>query len=181
MPRPTEPEKRAAVLDACYAAARGLGSLDVTLAALAERTGVSARMLVHYFGSRDALQRELGARFERELRERFDEYATDGSGGGVAGAVLGLWDHLAAPEMRGPLRLLLDLMHRAQRGDAHAAEMGEREIGAWTRVLEGRVPDPALASALVLLFVGAAMDLLATGDATRGRRAIEVLLDRSGM
>jgi AcrR family transcriptional regulator len=180
VPRSPSPEKRAAILDRCFAAAQSLGSLDLSLPELAARTGVSPRMLVYHFGSREGLQRALAARLEEDLRERFAAFEAAAPSGGTAAAVLALWDHLSAAEMRGPLRLAMDVVHRAQRGGGEDAALGMREVDAWTAFLASRVPDPGVATGLIVLFLGAALDLLVSGDPGRGRRAIEVFLGAAG-
>lgn len=171
MARPPDPEKRGELLERCFEAAQRDGTLDLSLATLAAAAGTSARMLVYHFGSREGLHRALAARLEAGLRERFAALEASAPGG-VEAAALALWDHLAAPEMRGLVRLALDVMHRAGRGDPDAAALAERESAAWGEFLAARVPDPGAAEALLLLVLGAAMDLALAGDPERGRRAI---------
>ena len=176
MPRPADPELRAALLEQCFVAAQQGGSLEFSLADLAGRTGISARMLIYHFGSRDLLQLALAARLEAEMRARFATFEADASGVGPAAAVLALWDYVSAPEMRGFLRLMMDVVHRAEQGDPEAAAAGMREVDQWMEFLSSRVSDPAVATGLILIFLGAAVDLLISDDAGRGRRAIEVFL-----
>jgi AcrR family transcriptional regulator len=197
MARPPEPEKRAAVLEQCFAAALDAGRLDLSLAALAKRTGVSARMLVYHFGDRDGLHRALAQRLEEELRRRFEHLeagvAHGGAGAGIRSSappsasadairetVLALWSELAAPPMRALVRLALGVMLGAG-DDEDAVSLARREGDAWTAFLAPRVGDAELASALALLVLGAAMDLVATDDAARGRRAIEAFLARAAL
>jgi AcrR family transcriptional regulator len=47
------------------------GSLDVSLDRLAEHVGTSKRMLIHYLGSRGALEEKAIALLEDRLRSRF--------------------------------------------------------------------------------------------------------------
>ena len=47
------------------------GTLDLSLDALARAAKSSKRMLVHYFGSREALEEMAMARLEERLRSRF--------------------------------------------------------------------------------------------------------------
>lgn len=173
MPRPPEPEKRDAILDACYAAAREAGSLDLSLAHLAERTGVSARMLVYHFGTREALQRALATRLEAELREHFTAAMRESERRSVGEATLSLWDRISAERSRGVLRLLLDVVHQAQRGDEEARRIAEGEVQAWKHVLAEGIDDPDVAAGLMLMVLGASVDLLSSGDAAGGRRAIQ--------
>lgn len=178
MARPPDPEKRAALLERCFAAAQEGGTLDLSLATLAERVGTSARMLVYHFGSREGLQRALAARTEAELRARFVEFEAAAPSEGVEAATLALWDYLSSPQMRGLVRLTMDVVNRAGQGDEVAARLGEQESRAWAGFLASRVSDPDVAEGLLLLVLGAAVDLLVSGDPARGRRAIHAFFAR---
>jgi len=47
------------------------GTLDLSLDEISSRVGISKRMLVHYFGSRDLLERDAIRALEDSLRDQF--------------------------------------------------------------------------------------------------------------
>lgn len=180
MARPPDPRRREEMLERCFQAALEGGSLELSLAALAEGAGTSARMLVYHFGTRDGLERALAERLEEELRARFRALEDAGPGAGVRAAVLEMWDAMIGESVRGLLRLVMDVLHRAQAGDPAARALNATQTELWERLLAPRLGADASA-ALMLLGQGAAADLLATGDAERGRRAMVTLLDALGV
>lgn len=167
------------MLERCFQAALEGGSLELSLAALAERAGTSARMLVYHFGTREGLEHALTARLEEEMRARFR--ALDAASPGPRAAILQLWDSIADGSMRALLRLGMDVLHRAHGGDPAARALNAAQMEEWERLLAPRLAHPGAASAVVLLMQGAGTDLLATGDTERGRRAIVTLLDALGV
>ncbi len=178
MVRPVDPQRKAELLERCFAAALEGDSLELSLAALAEGAGTSARMLVYHFGSREGLERALVERLEEELRGRFAALEAAAPGAGPRAATLAIWDALTQPAMRGMLRLVMDVLHRAQRGDPAARETAAVQAALWEGFLAPRLAGrPEAAAALFLLVLGAAMDYLASGDAERGRRALADFLD----
>ena len=174
MNRPPDPRRRARILEQCFDAAQRGGRLDLSLAEFFAQTGISARMLIYHFGSSEGLQLALGSRLEAELRTQFAAMEGIVSGGG-AGAVLAVWDHMSMPQMRDLMRILADVLHRAVSGDAEAALVADTEVQAWSEFLSSRFSDEAV-TAILVVFVGAAIDLLMTGDSRRGRRSIELVL-----
>lgn len=178
MVRPVDPQRKTELLERCFAAAMEGDSLELSLAALAEGAGTSARMLVYHFGSREGLERALVERLEEELRERFAALEAATPDAGPRAATLAIWDALTQPAMRGMLRMVMDVLHRAQRGDPAARETAAVQAALWEGFLAPRLAGrPEAAAALFLLVLGAAMDYLVTGDAERGRRALASFLD----
>jgi len=55
----------------CLAAFVEAGSLDLSLDHLAAKVGISKRMLIHYFGSRENLEEAAFALLEERLRATF--------------------------------------------------------------------------------------------------------------
>ncbi|MHB2265949.1 choline-binding transcriptional repressor BetI [Aliihoeflea sp. PC F10.4] len=68
-----EPLRRKALIDAAIAAIGERGSLDVTMAQIAQRAGVSSALAHHYFGAKDdllhATMRHILAELGRDARE----------------------------------------------------------------------------------------------------------------
>jgi AcrR family transcriptional regulator len=178
MGRPPDPRKREEMLERCFRAALEGGSLELSLATLAERAGTSARVLVYHFGTREGLERALAGRLEDELQARFRGLEAATPGVELRAAILAGWDTITGESVRGLLRLVMDVVHRAQAGDPAARALNDLQMEQWEHLLAPLGPDRA--SALVLLGQGAVVDLLATGNAERGRRAMVAFLDALG-
>lgn len=71
MPRKKQRRSREQLLEACLAAFIRAGTMDLSLDTLAEGAGTSKRMLIHYFGGRDALEEMAMSLLEDRLRARF--------------------------------------------------------------------------------------------------------------
>lgn len=72
--RPVEQARREAVIAATIAAIDDVGSLDVTVADIAARAGISPALIHHYFGSKDdvliAAMRQLLRQYRGEVAQR---------------------------------------------------------------------------------------------------------------
>jgi AcrR family transcriptional regulator len=90
-----------------YALKNGL--TDLSLRPLATELGTSARMLIHHFGSRDALVSEILAEIEARLAEQF---AQPGSAT-VAEAIALLWRQTGSKTMQRLLRSSFEVWGRA--------------------------------------------------------------------
>lgn len=187
MGRPSDPAKRAALLERCFVAATQSGSFALSLDALATCAGTSARMLVYHFGSKEALDTALVSRLEVRLRERFSALAGPARSAkdaartrspATARAILAVWDELTAPEMRGLLRLTVELRLRALRGDVAAQRVIKSQTAAWRTILTRRGLDTHAAEEFLMLVEGATSQLLLTGDAKPGRAVLARSLGR---
>jgi AcrR family transcriptional regulator len=155
----------------CLAAFIAAGSLDLSLDRLALRVGVSKRMLIHYFGSREGLEQMALALLEERLRARFQAAAFP-PGATLETAVMALWDQTTAPEAIGTLRVVMDATRRAWSGSARAQAFYAEQQRLWTELLSAFLPFPLAVEELLLLFQGAVLIYLATGDRDSGRHAL---------
>lgn len=75
-----EPLRRKALIDAAIGAIGERGSLDVTMAQIAKRAGVSSALAHHYFGAKDdllhATMRHILAELGRDIRTALGETTT---------------------------------------------------------------------------------------------------------
>ena len=75
-----EPLRRKALIDAAIGAIGERGSLDVTMAQIAKRAGVSSALAHHYFGAKDdllhATMRHILAELGRDVRTALGETTT---------------------------------------------------------------------------------------------------------
>ena len=175
MPRKKDRGTREQLLERCLAAFIRVGTLDLSLDALAEAAGSSKRMLVHYFGSREALERKAMSLLEDRLRARFraDSFAPGASAHTVISA---LWDQVTSPQSRGVLLLTMDLTRRSWSGSERARNFFEEQQRLWSEMLSRFLPDAGAVETLLQLFQGAVLVYLATGDRERGKRALNRLL-----
>ncbi|MBD2103941.1 TetR/AcrR family transcriptional regulator [Leptolyngbya sp. FACHB-261] len=179
MSRPTEPQKKEELLERCLAAAIGVGALDCSINAMAERVGTSGRMLVYHFGSKHELERQLIGLLETRLREKLwsiQGVPREGSNSLVE-RLLEMWTHLTSPEMNGLLKLTMELNRRAIQGDAETQLFLERESQQWLDALFDLTNDKTTALSLFHLFQGAILDFLTTGNAQRGQQSIKAFTE----
>jgi AcrR family transcriptional regulator len=172
MARNKDQDHRDELLQACVAAFVRAGTLDLSLEALAKAAKTSKRMLIHYFGSREALEQRATAVLEDRLRSRFraDLFPP---GASIRDVVTALWDQITSPASRGVLLLTMDLTRRSWSGSEKARGFFEEQQRLWSAMLAKFLPDARDVEALLQLFQGAALVYLVTGDRERGRRALD--------
>lgn len=166
------------LVDRCLAAFIEAGTLDVSFDQLAKKVGISKRMLIHYFGSRENLEELAVVRLEERLRARF---AVRSFPPGVSArtVVTALWDQSTAPESRGVLLLIMDLSRRGWSGSPRAKAFYEEQQRLWVELLLNYFADAAAVEELLQLFQGAVLVYLVTGDREQGRRALGRMVERS--
>src|SRR5215469_3721675 len=97
-------ESQGPLLERILSAYVKAGSIELSLDQLAKRVGVSKRMLVHYFGSRDDLEAAAMTLLEERLRGQFSPRVLP-AGASIQVLIDALWERTTAPESRGALRL----------------------------------------------------------------------------
>jgi AcrR family transcriptional regulator len=175
MPRPKDRVTRQHLLEACLAAFVRAGTLGLSLDALAKSAKTSKRMLIHYFGSREALEELAMSELEDRLRARFRAGAFP-AGTALRTVVEALWDQITAPQARGILLLTMDLTRRSWSGSDRGKRFFEEQQRLWSEMLHEFLPDAVAVETLLQLFQGAALVYLVTGDRERGRRALDRLI-----
>ena len=89
-----------------------------------------------------------------------------------------LWDRTTAPEVRGVLRLIMDLSRRAWNGSARAQAFYAEQQGLWVQLLMKFLPDRVLVEEVLQLFQGAVLAYLITGDPEPGRRSLNRFISK---
>jgi hypothetical protein len=136
-------------------------------------------MLVYHFGSKQELERQLIGLLETRLRERLWSF----QGVSIEEAdcpgepLLEMWSHLTSPEMRGLLKLTMELNQRAIQGDSETQGFLERESQKWIDSLFDLTNNKTAALTLFHLFQGAILDFLTTGNAQRGQQTIKAFME----
>ena len=164
------------LLDRCLAAFVQAGTLDLSLDRLARKAGSSKRMLVHYFGGRENIEKQAITRFENRLRAQFVPEAFP-PGATVQAVVSALWDRTTAPQSRGVLLLVMDLSKRAWSGSKRARLFYAEQQRLWVELLMRYLPDRPTVEEVLQAFQGAILAFLVTGDREPGRRAVMRILE----
>lgn len=155
----------------CLAAFVEAGSLDLSLDLLAAKVGISKRMLIHYFGSREHLEEAAFALLEDRLRATFRAELFP-PGMSLQAAVSALWDQTTAAHSRGTLLVVMDATRRAWSGTERAKAFYAEQQRLWVDLLGNFLPDPAAVEELLQLFQGAVLVYLVTDDRDKGKRAL---------
>jgi AcrR family transcriptional regulator len=175
MARKKETRSREQLLESCLAAFVRAGTLDLSLDNLAKGVGSSKRMLIHYFGDRDAIEEMAMSLLEDRLRAKFRASAFPASTP-VQVVVRALWDQTTSLESRGVLLLAMDLTRRSWNGSKRARKFFEEQQRLWTELLLEFLPNARAVETLLQLFQGAMLVYLVTGDKERGSRALDRLI-----
>ncbi|MER5537711.1 TetR/AcrR family transcriptional regulator [Streptomyces mirabilis] len=176
-------DRRAQLVDAAvdYVAAHGIA--DLSLRGLGAAIGVSHRMLIHYFGSKEHLLVEIVQTSEQRQRDLLSRLRRE-PGLSPADAARLLWQQLTDPRLAGQERLFFEIYGHALRGRPEAAPLLEGLVNDWLEPLVAAEvaagADPAVArnrARLGLATVrGLLLDLLATGDRAGVNAAMEDFL-----
>jgi AcrR family transcriptional regulator len=157
MARPPDLERRQELLDAVVkeCAERGIG--DRSLRDIAAAVGTSHRMLLHHFGSRNALLLAIVEEVERRQRALLHELPTE-----PAAAIAAMWADLRRTELRPFERLFFECYARGVQGEQPFARMLPGAVDAW--LTEDETTDPALVRLGLAVMRGLLLDLVATDD-----------------
>jgi AcrR family transcriptional regulator len=162
------------VIGKCLAAFVHAGTLELSLDQLAAMAGTTKRMLIHYFGGREAIEERAMTLLEERLRAQFapDQFRKNTS---FATVVDALWKRTTAAESRGVLLLIMDLSRRAWNGSERAQHFYAEQQRLWIELLLHFTKDKAYVEQVLQLFQGAVLAFLITGNAERGRLALRNL------
>ncbi len=165
------------LIESCLGAFVRSGTLDLSLDQLASSVGISKRMLVHYFGRREAIEERAMTLLENRLRAQF---APENFPGGIAAQTVlnALWDTTTNPESKGVLLLVMDLSRRAWNGSARATSFYQEQQRLWVELLMRHLPDRNTAEDVLQSFQGAVLAYLITGNPEPGRRMLNRLCTR---
>ncbi|MFJ7497585.1 TetR/AcrR family transcriptional regulator [Streptomyces sp. NPDC097727] len=179
----TDGDRRAQLVNAAvdYVAAHGIA--DLSLRGLGAAIGVSHRMLIHYFGSKEHLLVEIVRTSEQRRRDLLSRLSLE-PGLSPADAARLLWQQLTDPRLAGQERLFFEIYGHALRGRPEAAPVLDGLVNDWLEPLVAAEvaagADPAVArnrARLGLATVrGLLLDLLATGDLAGVNAAMEDFL-----
>ncbi|HEX2850388.1 MAG TPA: TetR/AcrR family transcriptional regulator [Acidimicrobiales bacterium] len=162
MPRPPDPARRKALLDAVIEAVARGGIGGRSLRDLAEEVGTSHRMLLHHFGSREEL---LLAVVEEVERRQAQTLATLPAGAGEATDAM--WADLRRPELWPFERLFFECYARGAQGEEPFTRLIPAAVAGWLDQVDavtGGTVDRSLVRLGLAVTRGLLLDLVATGD-----------------
>jgi AcrR family transcriptional regulator len=160
----TAPSPKDRLLDALAAVLLADGLHDATLRPLAAKVGTSDRMLIHHFGSKDRLLREVLEHLSDRLARALDAFPLpvsegDAGSGPMSDATLALAivDAMRDPGFAGFHRLWLELAAGAAQGLQPHRDIAPRLAGRLHVWLAGRLagggePDDAQRDRAAVLF-----------------------------
>lgn len=159
------------------------GFADLSLRGLGDAIGVSHRMLIHYFGSKEALLVEIVRTSEQRQRDLLSRFRLD-PGLSPSDVARLLWRQLTDPQLAGQERLFFEISGHALRGRPETALFVEGFVNGWLEPLMAAEvaagADPGVArnrARLGLATVrGLLLDLLVTGDRDGVDAAMEEFL-----
>ncbi|MGW1848582.1 TetR/AcrR family transcriptional regulator [Streptomyces sp. NPDC001966] len=179
----TDGDRRSQLMNAAvdYVAAHGFA--DLSLRGLGAAIGVSHRMLIHYFGSKEQLLVEIVRTSEQRQLALLSRLRLE-PGLSPSDAARLLWKQLTDSRLAGQERLFFEIYGQALRGRPEAAPVLEGLVNNWLEPLMAAEVaagvDPAVArnrARLGLATVrGLLLDLLATGDRAGVDAAMEEFL-----
>jgi AcrR family transcriptional regulator len=169
--RRPQPEIRERLLDACTDVALDEGLPD-RLAPFAAATGVSPRMLIYHFGTRENLVREVLVRARERQVRAFTDVLRVRPDEAYPRTLARAWAVMAGPEGLRYLRIFRRLHDTA--GGPHWPGFRRTATTDWLGPLEDgmrTLGHPELATVVLAVIRGLLMDRDATGDLERTDRA----------
>jgi AcrR family transcriptional regulator len=176
MGRHRQPHIRQRILDACTDYTLGHGLPD-RLEPLAGAAGVSNRMLIYHFGTRDRLLREILRQARRRQVETFTDLIRLRANEPYPATLSRAWSAISGPEGEPYLRVFTRLHDTA--GEPLWPSFRRTATTDWLAPLEEGMRSlgrPELATLVLAVIRGLLMDLAATGDKARTHEAFHDFL-----
>jgi AcrR family transcriptional regulator len=187
MGRRPNPERKPELLRAVVAELVRSGVAGASLRPLAAALGVSTYTLTYHFGSKEQLLAEALAYVEDEQRQLVARSA-DGLGpeADAAAVIERYWAWVSRPENLARVRLVFEVVTSPHSAELLAAENRRQLMSAWVELIAGELHDDGVpkrqatteATIAASTLAGMVLDLLATGDQDRLRRAARALGER---
>ena len=164
------------LLQSCLTYCLRHGVANLSLRPLATAVGTSARMLLHYFGSKEALITEVMEQVQRRLQNAFKELLTSCSGAPRSSPLPKFWKILSRKENQPSLRLLFEVQMLALQNPRRYRRYLTRSSSSWRGLIEQALPakqqNAVIATLYNAVIDGLLLELLSTGDLRRTSRAL---------
>lgn len=139
-------------------------------------------MLLHYFGSKEALIAEVMQQVQLQLQSTFEQLRRRDDITSGARLVTAFWETLAAKANRPSLRLLFEVQMLALQNPKRYRRYLAQTSASWRKLIAGSLPRGENVAATATLHNavvdGLLLELLATGDLRRTSRALQLFLER---
>jgi AcrR family transcriptional regulator len=171
---------RSALLHDCLRYFLRHGVANLSLRPLAAAVGTSARMLLHYFGSKEALIAEVMKQLHLRLQSTFQQLRDPSGGKGGERLLLHFWNALTARENQPSLRLLFEVQMLALQNPKRYRRYLRGTSASWRKLIEGSLPktNPGPTATLYNAVIdGLLLELLATGDLRRTSQALHLFVE----
>lgn len=170
-------DTRNQLLEKCLAYFLRHGVANLSLRPLATAVGTSARMLLHYFGSKEALISEVMEQVQTRLQASFQEMAANLGTSDRKGLLQDFWKTLSAKPNQPALRLLFEVQMLALQNPKRYRRYLTRTSATWRHLVEQTLPikqrDVVTATLHTAVIDGLLLELLSTGDLRRTSRALD--------
>lgn len=184
MPRPPEPERRAALLAAATQHVLDHGMADLSLRPLAAALSTSPRMLLYHFGSKERLVIEILAAARVRQAELTAGWLREQPGLGPADLLRRFW-RWQTGEHQPFLRLFFEVYGLALQDPGRFPGFPADAVRDWLppvarAIEEAGVPAAearSAASVVIAGYRGLLLDVLATGDVDRATEALDLFLE----
>jgi len=157
------------------------GVANLSLRPLAAAVGTSARMLLHYFGSKEALIAEVMEQVQIRLQASFQNLAANHGAAGRKTLLQDFWKVLTARPNQPALRLLFEVQMLALQNPKRYRRYLTRASTTWRKLIERALPSrqksPVSATLYTAVIDGLLLELLSTGDLKRTSRALTLFAD----
>ena len=158
------------------------GVANLSLRPLAAAVGTSARMLLHYFGSKETLIAEVMEQVQQRLQQSFQELLESKKRGTKKDVLPKFWSVLSRKTNQPSLRLLFEVQMLALQNPRRYRRYLSQTSNSWRRLIEEAFPakgENAVTATLYNAVIdGLLLDLLATGDLRRTSGALQLFADR---
>lgn len=139
-------------------------------------------MLLHYFGSKEALIAEVMEQVQAGLQAAFKNLAANRRTEDRETLLLDFWKVLSARPNQPALRLLFEVQMLALQNPKRYRRYLTRSSATWRELIERTLPSrrksPATATLYTAVIDGLLLELLSTGDLKRTSRALTLFADR---
>jgi AcrR family transcriptional regulator len=138
-------------------------------------------MLLHYFGSKEALIAEVMELVHLRLQATFQDLLSRPDNKAGQHFLLDFWAALAGKGNRPPLRLLFEVQMLALQNPKRYRRYLAHTSRSWRKLIERALPKRAPAEAATLynaVIDGLLLELLSTGDLRRTSQALRTFIDR---
>jgi AcrR family transcriptional regulator len=167
----------------CFAYFLRNGVANLSLRPLAAAVGTSARMLLHYFDSKEALIAEVMEQVQARLQAAFQNLAANRRTEGREILLQDFWKVLSARSNQPALRLLFEVQMLALQNPKRYRRYLTRTSATWRELIEGALPSRKKSAVLATLYTavidGLLLELLSTGDLKRTSRALALFASPS--